>query len=63
MMAREAMRLAWRAVAEIARTAAADRGDFEQIARDLLGGWGEPSIGPEEILVRELARARLRVEA
>ena len=63
MMAREAMRLAWGAVAEIARTAAADRGDFEQIARDLLGGWGEPSIGPEEILVRELARARLRVEA
>jgi len=62
-MARESMKLAWQAVLELARIAGAQRGRFEPLARELVGGWGEPSIPAEEILLRELARERLRVEA
>jgi len=55
LMAREAMRLAWTAILELARVEPAA---FEQTARELVGGLAEPR---EEAMLRDLARARLGI--
>jgi 3-hydroxy-9,10-secoandrosta-1,3,5(10)-triene-9,17-dione monooxygenase len=63
MLARESMKLAWSAVADVLRTAAApDSGAqaaLERIGRALMSGFGDPALPAEESVARRFARRRL----